>query len=56
MDEGQLYQEYTLVIYLSDATPEAVHAASDELIETFRQSSVLIHANPTVTEFYVGTE
>ena len=26
VDEGQLYQEYTLVIYLSDTTPEAVHA------------------------------
>ena len=56
MDEGQLYQEYTLVIYLSDTTPEAVHAAADELIETFRQSSVLIHANPTVTEFYSGAK
>ena len=54
LDEGQLYQEYTLVIYLSDTTPEAVHAAADELIETFRQSSVLIHANPTATEFYAG--
>ena len=56
VDEGQLYQEYTLVIYLSDTTPEAVHAAADELIETFRQSSVLIQANPTVTEFYAGKE
>ncbi len=56
VDEGQLYQEYTLVIYLSDTTPEAVHAAADELIETFRQSSVLIHANPTVTEFYSGAK
>ena len=54
LDEDKLYQEYTLVIYLSDTTPEAVHAAADELIETFRQSSVLIHANPTATEFYSG--
>ena len=46
------YQEYTLVIYLSDTTEEAVHAAADELIETFNQSSVLIHTNPTTTEFY----
>jgi len=46
------YQEYTLVIYLSDTTPEAVHAAADELVETFRQSSVLIEAIPTTTEFY----
>ena len=56
VDEGQLYQEYTLVILLSDTTPEAVHAAADELIETFRQSSVLIHANPTKTDFYAGKE
>ena len=56
VDEGQLYQEYTLVIFLSDTTPEAVHAAADELIETFRQSSVLIHANPTKTDFYAGKE
>ena len=52
VDDGTLYQEYTLVIYLSDTSEEAVHAAADELIETFRQSSVLIQANPTRTEFY----
>ena len=49
-----LYQEYTLIIYLSDTTEDAIHAAADELIETFRQSSILIQANPTTTEFYVG--
>ena len=54
LDDGTLYQEYTLVIYLSDTTEDAVHAAADELIETFRQSSVLIQANPTKTEFYGG--
>ena len=54
MDGDTLYQEYTLVIYLSDTTKDAVHAAADELIETFRQSSVLIQANPTTTEFYAG--
>ena len=53
-DDGKLYQEYTLVIYLSDTTPEAVHAAADELVETFRQSSVMIQTNPTQTEFYAG--
>ena len=46
------YQEYTLVIYLSDTTPEKVHEAADELVETFRQSSVLIEQFPTTTEFY----
>ena len=55
LDSGILYQEYTLVIYLSDTTPEAIHAAADELVEVFRQSSVLIQANPTTTEFYSGT-
>ena len=56
LDEGELYQEYTLVIYLSDTTPEKVHAAADELVETFHQSSVLIQTNPTRTEFYSGNE
>ena len=42
------------MIYLSDTTPEAVHAVADELIAAFRQSSVLIQANPTQTEFYSG--
>ena len=51
-DDGTEYQEYTLVIYLSDTTEEAVHEAADELIATFNQSSVLIQANPTTTEFY----
>ena len=54
IDEGTVFQEYTLVIYLSDTTKEAVHAAADELIEVFHQSSVLIQANPTKTEFYGG--
>ena len=54
IDGDTVYQEYTLVIYLSDTNPDAVHAAADELIQTFRQSSVLIQANRTVTEFYSG--
>ena len=54
IDEGKVFQEYTLVIYLSDTTKEAVHAAADEMIEAFHQSSVLIQANPTETEFYGG--
>ena len=52
IDGGKEYQEYTLVIYLSDTNLEAIHAAADEMIETFRQSSVLIQENPTRTEFY----
>ena len=52
VDEEKLYQEYTLVIYLSDTTLEKIHAAADEMISTFDQSSVLIQANETRTEFY----
>ena len=51
-DGDTVYQEYTLVIYLSDTTPEEVHKACDDLIKTFNQSSVLIQANETTTEFY----
>ena len=54
IDNGTEYQEYTLVIYLSDTTPDQIHAAADEMIEVFRQSSVLIQENPTRTEFYSG--
>ena len=53
-DDGTVYQEYTLVISLSDTSVEAVHAAADELIAVFNQSSVLIQTNPTFTEFYSG--
>ena len=49
------YQEYTLVIYLSDTSLEQVHKAADEMIKVFHQSSVLIQANQTVTEFYSGS-
>ena len=53
-ENGDPCREYTLVIYLSDTTLEAVHEAADEMLETFDQSSVLIQTNPTVTEFYAG--
>ena len=53
-DEGTLYQEYTLVIYQSGTTLDAVRAAADDMIKTFHQSSVLIQANETRTEFYCG--
>jgi len=52
IDGDTLYQEYTIVIYLSDTSIEDVHAACDELIQVFNQSSVLIQANETTTEFY----
>ena len=52
--DGKRYQEYTIVIYLSDTTLDKVHAAADEMLGTFRQSSVLIQSNKTSTEFYSG--
>ena len=52
IDNGKVFQEYTLIIYLSDTTPELVHDAAAEMVETFHQSSVLIHANKTTTVFY----
>lgn len=56
LDGETLYTEYTLVIYLSDTTLDKVHAACDEMIEVFNQSSILIQTNQTVTEFYSGTK
>ncbi|MCR5403838.1 MAG: hypothetical protein K6E91_08495 [Butyrivibrio sp.] len=53
-DGDTLYQEYTLVIYLSDTTVDDVHEACDDLIKEFNQSSILIQANQTTTEFYDG--
>ena len=53
-DSGTLIQEYTLVIHLSDTTSEAVHTAADDLMDAFNQSTVLIQANESRTEFYSG--
>ncbi len=55
-DDGTLYEEHTIVIYLSDTNLDKVHAAADEMIRVFNQSSVLIQANETTTEFYVSAE
>lgn len=52
IDDGKTYREYTLVIYLSDTDLASVHKAADALIKEFNQSSVLIQANETKTEFY----
>ena len=51
---GTVDHEYTVVILLSDTTLEKVHAAADDLIRTFNQSSILIQSNETRTEFYSG--
>jgi hypothetical protein len=56
IDGDATYQEYTLVIYLSDTTLEQVHQAADELLRVFNQSSVMISTNPTATEFYDGSD
>ena len=53
-ENGAVDHEYTVVILLSDTTLEKVHAAADDLIKAFNQSSVLIQANQTTTEFYSG--
>lgn len=53
-DDGSISHEYTLVIYLSDTTRDKVRTAADELLKVFNQSSVLIQANETTTEFYSG--
>ena len=55
-DDGTAYQEYTLVIYLSDTNLALVHDVCDEFLKTFNQSSILIQENKTSTEFYDGTQ
>lgn len=55
-DGDKIFTEYTLVIYLSDTTLDKIHAACDEMLQVFHQSSILIQANQTVTEFYAGNE
>lgn len=55
-DNGTRYDEYTIVIYISDTDLESVHKAADDLIKAFNQSSVLIQANETKTEFYSTNE
>lgn len=51
-DDGAIYREYTLVIYLSDTTIDKVRVAVDEMLQVFNQRSVLIQSNETKTEFY----
>ncbi|MBQ7740124.1 MAG: DUF3574 domain-containing protein [Eubacterium sp.] len=53
-DDGKRYEEYSIVIYLSDTNEEDVHKAADDMIKEFNQSSILIQANETKTEFYEG--
>ena len=54
-ENGTEYQEYTLVILLSDTTLDKVHALCDELIDKFDQDAVLINMNKDSTEFYYGS-
>lgn len=55
-EDGTVDHEYTIVILLSDTTSQKVYAAADDLIKEFNQSSVLIQANETKTEFYSGAK
>ena len=55
-DNGIIYQEYTLIIYLSDTTIDKVRTAADEMLQVFNQKSVLIQSNETKTEFYYTNE
>lgn len=55
-ESGKRYDEYTVVVYLSDTDIDSVHRAADDLIKEFNQSSVLIQANETKTEFYSTAE
>ena len=54
-DDNTEYQGYTLVISLSDTTPEKVHALCDELLERFDQSCILIKTDKSTTQFYRGS-
>ena len=53
-DDGSVYQEYTLVIYLSDTDIDTVHTTAKKLIDEFHQTSVLINTETVQTEFYEG--
>ena len=51
-DDGTIYREYTLVIYLTDTTMDKVRIAADEMLGIFNQKSVLIQSTETKTELY----
>ena len=53
-DDGKEYQEYSLIIYLSDTDIDTVHATAKELIDEFHQNAVLINTQRVETEFYDG--
>ena len=53
-ENGTVDHEYTVVVLLSDTTADKVHAAADDLIREFNQSTILIQTNMTQTEFYSG--
>jgi hypothetical protein len=53
-DDGKEYQQYTLVIYLSDTNLDTVHKVARQMIDEFHQSAVLINTERVRTEFYEG--
>ncbi|MBR2523272.1 MAG: DUF3574 domain-containing protein [Clostridiales bacterium] len=54
-EDGTVCHEYTLIIHLSDTTMDKIHAACDDLIREYNQSSILIQQNSSITEFYDGS-
>lgn len=55
-DDGTEYQEFTLVIFVSDAEESEVYEAAEELRVAFNQASVLIQTDEVTTHFYYGEE
>ncbi len=51
-DDGIEYRERSLVIVLTQATDEEVHALADVLLAEFNQASVLIEKDLIASEFY----
>ena len=54
-DDGTEYQEYSLVINLSNISLEKVHAICDELIQKYNQASILIQSGRITNEYYYGS-
>ena len=54
-DDGTQYQEYTLVIYLSDVTEEKMYEVAEELRVAFNQTAVLILGDEEVlSDYFMG--
>ena len=47
-------QSVGISVSIREGTGYDIAVCIDDMIETFRQSSILIQENPTRTEFYAG--